>query len=138
MSTLIYCLWLRQRSEYRHNNSFWCSKTCNAKFMTYLKWKILLVLSFVLSFSSSYLLNLTVIGLIRWYFSSVILLVFSQSSLSYLTGSFLLFSNSKEGSTANSLPALFLNAFVHLAFRGFFFFLKFFVHFDRQNLKIWK
>ncbi len=64
-------------------------------------------------------------------------LVFCHSSLLYLTGSFLLFSNSKDGSTDNSLPALFLNALVHLALRGFFFFLKFFVHFDRQNLKIW-
>lgn len=56
----------------------------------------------------------------------------------YLTGTFLLFSNSNVGSTANSLPAVFLDALVHLVLRGFFFFLNAAWHFDRQNLKIWK
>ena len=56
--------------------------------------------------------------------------VLAQSSLSYFTGMFLLFSNSKLGSTASSLPADFRKALVHLALRGFFFFLKFLWHFD--------
>lgn len=56
----------------------------------------------------------------------------------YLTGTFLRFSNSNEGSTANSLPAAFLKALVHLAFLGFLFFLNALWHFDRQNLKIYK
>merc|ERR1719339_128795 len=59
-----------------------------------------------------------------------------QSSRSYLTGRLRRFSNSNEGSTANSLPADFLKALVHLAFLGFFFFLKFLWHLDLQNLKI--
>merc|ERR1712024_170789 len=64
------------------------------------------------------------------------LMEFCQSSRSYLTGTFLFFSNSKLGSTASSLPADFLKALVHLALRGFFFFLKFLWHFDLQKLKI--
>jgi len=47
-----------------------------------------------------------------------------HNSLSYFTGTFRRFSNSNEGSTAKSLPAAFLKAFVHLAFLGFRFFLK--------------
>ena len=65
-------------------------------------------------------------------------LVCCHNSLLYLTGAFLRFSNSNDGSTANSFPALFLKALVHLALRGFFFFLKFLWHFERQNLNIWK
>ena len=63
-------------------------------------------------------------------------LVCCHNSLLYLTGAFLRFSNSNDGSTANSFPALFLKALVHFALRGFFFFLKFLWHFERQNLNI--
>merc|ERR1719187_2437861 len=59
-----------------------------------------------------------------------------HSSLLYLTGTLRRFSNSKEGSTASSFPALLRKALVHLALRGFFFFLKFLWHFDLQKLKI--
>ena len=68
---------------------------------------------------------------------NVNVLVCCHNSLLYLTGAFLRFSNSNEGSIANSFPAPFRNALVHFAFLGFFFFLKFLWHFDRQNLKIW-
>jgi len=63
---------------------------------------------------------------------------FCHSSRSYLTGAFLLFSNSNEGSTASSFPADFRNALVHRTFLGFFFFLKALWHLDRQNLKIFE
>ena len=69
---------------------------------------------------------------------NVNVLVCCHNSLLYLTGAFLRFSNSNDGSTANSFPALFLKALVHFALRGFFFFLKFLWHFERQNLNIWK
>lgn len=46
-----------------------------------------------------------------------------HNCLSYFTGTFLLFSNSNDGSTARSLPAAFRKAFVHFAFLGFLFFL---------------
>lgn len=62
--------------------------------------------------------------------------VFCQSSLLYLSGTLRRFSNSKDGSTVNSLPAALRNAFVHLVFLGLRFFLKSLWHFDRQNLKI--
>ena len=45
---------------------------------------------------------------------------------------YLFFSNSKLGSTANSLPADFLKAFVHFALRGFFFLLNALWHFDLE------
>ena len=44
----------------------------------------------------------------------------------------LFFSNSKLGSTANSLPADFLKALVHFALRGFFFLLNALWHFDLE------
>lgn len=64
-------------------------------------------------------------------------MVLFHRSRRYLTGTFLLFSNSNAGSIANSLPAVFRYALVHLVLRGFFFFLKAAWHFERQNLKIW-
>ena len=62
---------------------------------------------------------------------------FCHKSRSYLTGTFLLFSNSNDGSMARSLPEDLRNALVHLVLRGFFFFLNAFLHFDRQNLNIY-
>ena len=61
---------------------------------------------------------------------------FCHKSRSYFTGTFLLFSNSNDGSIARSLPEDLRKALVHLVLRGFFFFLNAFLHLDRQNLKI--
>lgn len=71
--------------------------------------------------------------------SSILFIAFTvllQSSLLYLTGTCLFFSNSKVVSIASSLPAAFLKAFVHLVLRGFRLSLKFLWHFERQNLNI--
>uniref|UniRef100_A0A0E9XL12 Uncharacterized protein n=1 Tax=Anguilla anguilla TaxID=7936 RepID=A0A0E9XL12_ANGAN len=51
--------------------------------------------------------------------------VLFHNSLWYFSGIFLRFSNSRELSTVNSLPAAFLKALVHLVFLGLRFFLKF-------------
>ena len=55
-----------------------------------------------------------------------------------MTGRFLLFSNSNVASTTISFPRAFRKDFVHAVFRGLRFFMKFFTHFDRQNLKTCK
>ncbi|CAN7986500.1 unnamed protein product [Ixodes hexagonus] len=59
-----------------------------------------------------------------------------RESLLYLTGTLRRFSNSKAGSTVNSLPAALRNALVQRVLRGFLFFLNSLWHLDRQNLKI--
>ena len=66
------------------------------------------------------------------------LLEVCHNSLSYFTGTFLLFSNSNDGSTDNSLPAALRKALVHLVFLGLRFFLKALWHFDLQNRNICK
>lgn len=64
--------------------------------------------------------------------------VFSHNSLSYFTGTFLLWANSKAGSTVSSFPWALRYALVHLVLRGFFFCLNSLWHLERQNLNTWK
>lgn len=86
-------------------------------------------------------LNLCIIWLLlllclissTFFIASIVLF---HKSLLYLIGAFLRFSNSNDGSIANSLPAVLRYALVHLVLRGFFFFLNAAWHLERQNLKI--
>jgi len=58
-----------------------------------------------------------------------------HSDRSYLVGSLRRTSMACVVSLMSSLPRMRRDALVHLALRGFFFFLNSLLHFERQNLK---